>query len=61
MQTKTKWHLLDIEREKDQMIASSMENEATMKWNALAKPPEELLLSNIASKTYQMVKNKWWK
>ena len=34
-----------MEREKDQRITSSMENEATMKQNAFAKSPEELLLS----------------
>ena len=42
---KTKWHLLDIEREKDQMLTSSMENEPTVKWDALAKSSEEIFLS----------------
>ena len=38
------------------MLTSSMENEATMKWNALAKSLEELFLSKPTSKNSQMVK-----
>ena len=38
------------------MLTFSMDNEATMKWNALAKSPKELFLSNPTSKTSQMVK-----
>ena len=49
----TKSHLLDMEREKDQRLTSSMDNEATMKWNTIAKSLEELLLSNPTSKTHK--------
>ena len=38
------------------MLTFSMDNEATMKWNALAKSPEEFFLSNPTSKNSQMVK-----
>ena len=37
---------MDIEREKDQMLTCSMENEATIKQNAFSKSSKELLLSN---------------
>ena len=32
------------------MLTSSMDNEATMKWNSLSKSPKGLLLSNPTSK-----------
>ena len=38
------------------MLTFSMDNEATMKWNALAKSPEELLLSKPISKNSEMAK-----
>ena len=48
-----------MKRGKDQVFTSSMNSEATRKWNALAKSPEELLLPKLSPKTYPMVKNKW--
>ena len=35
------------------MLTSSMDNEATMKWNALSKPLEEILLPKLTSKTHE--------
>ena len=47
-----------MKRGEDQVFTSSMDYEATKKWNALAKSLEELLLPKIPSKTHPMVKEK---
>ena len=45
-----------MERGKDQVFTSSMDYEATRKWNSLAKLSEEPLLPKLASKTHPMAK-----
>ena len=47
---------IEHKRGKDQVFTSSMNSEATRKWNALDKSPEGLLLPKLASKTHPMVK-----
>ena len=45
-----------MKRGEYQVFTSSMDCEATKKWNALAKSPEELFLPKLPSKTYPMFK-----
>ena len=45
-----------MKRGEDQVFTSSMDCEATKKWNSIAKLPEELLLPKLPSKTHPMVK-----